>query len=81
MAKDIQNSLAKENGQDDGLVEIFLPKRHPHDDQQYVAVNGERILVQRGKLLRLPSRFAAALQESMDQQERAEAYRAKIAKE
>ena len=74
--------MAKEKTtQGDGLEEVYLPKRGSHDDKQYIAVNGKRILVQRGKVLRLKPEFAEAVRNAQEQSEHAEEYIARMAKQ
>ncbi len=40
------------------LEEVFIPKSNKHDDAQYVAVNGRRMLVKKGEAVKLPAAFA-----------------------
>jgi len=53
--------------------DVTLP-RVKGEDAVYVSVNGERIMVQRGKRVTLPRRFALALANSMAQEDVAEAF-------
>ena len=46
------------------LEEVFIPKSNKHDDAQYVAVNGKRILVKKGEVVRLPAAFAEVIRNS-----------------
>ena len=46
------------------LVSVFIPKQSREDTERYVAVNGERILVQTGKTVEVPERFAEVIRNS-----------------
>lgn len=48
----------------DELVSVFIPKQSRNDTQRFVAVNGERILVQTGKTVEIPKRFAEVIKNS-----------------
>lgn len=72
--------MVKEKKNED-LVEVFIPKRNAHDDKQYIAVNGKRILVQKGKLLRLKPEFAEAVKNAQAQSDHAEEFIARMAQE
>lgn len=52
---------------------VFITKTGKHDDAQYVAVNGRRILVRKGEEMSLPAEFAEVIRAS--QQARREADR------
>lgn len=56
------------------LVEIFIPKQSRSDTERFVAVNGERILVQTGKTVEVPRRFAEVIKNSMASDAAAAAY-------
>lgn len=58
----------------DKMKEIFIPKRTKNDTERYVAVNGENILVQTGKLVNVPEKFALVLEESLRRDAMAEAF-------
>lgn len=45
-------------------VSVFIPKQNRTDNQRFVAVNGERMLVQTGKTVEIPERFAEVLANS-----------------
>lgn len=47
------------------LVEVFIPKTSRSDNERFVAVNGERILIQTGKTVAVPRRFAEVIKNSM----------------
>ena len=55
-------SEKKETGE--VLEEVFIPKTSKHDDAQYVAVNGRRILVKKGETVKLPAAFAEVIRNS-----------------
>ena len=46
------------------LVNVFIPKTSRNDTERFVAVNGERILVQTGKTVEIPERFAEVIKNS-----------------
>ena len=54
--------------------EVFIPKTSKHDDAQYVAVNGQRILVKKGEKVRLPKRFAEVIRNSEQAAAHAESF-------
>ena len=47
-----------ENSNTEKLVSVFIPKESRNDTERFIAVNGERILVQTGKSVEIPERFA-----------------------
>jgi 2-hydroxychromene-2-carboxylate isomerase len=48
----------------DDLVTVVVPKQSRDDTQRFVAVNGERIIVQTGIPVQVPRRFAEVLENS-----------------
>ncbi len=46
------------------LVSVFIPKTSRNDTERFVGVNGERILVQTGKTVEIPERFAEVIKNS-----------------
>lgn len=46
------------------LVSVFIPKQSRNDTERFIAVNGERILVQTGKTVEIPERFAEVIRNS-----------------
>ena len=53
-----------ENTENEKLVSVFIPKQSRNDTERFVAVNGERILVQTGKTVEIPQRFAEVIKNS-----------------
>ena len=53
-----------ENKESEKLVSVFIPKQSRNDTERFVAVNGERILVQTGKTVEIPERFAEIIRNS-----------------
>ncbi len=45
-------------------VSVFIPKESRNDTERFIAVNGERILVQTGKTVEVPERFAEVIKNS-----------------
>ena len=56
------------------LEEVFIPKSNKHDDAQYVAVNGRRILVKKGEVVKLPAAFAEVIRNSETAASHAESF-------
>lgn len=54
----------KTNQNNEKLVSVFIPKQSRNDTERFVAVNGERILVQTGKTVEIPERFAEVIRNS-----------------
>lgn len=46
------------------MREVFIPRKNKADTERYVAVNGENMLVQTGKMISVPVRFAEVIEES-----------------
>ena len=59
--KKIENTTKKSNEE---LVSVFIPKQGRNDTERFVAVNGERILIQTGKTIEVPKRFAEVIKNS-----------------
>lgn len=55
-------------------VPVFVPKSGRDDDDLFVAVNGKRILIQKGKTVYLPPEFAEVVENSLMAQTDAEKY-------
>ena len=53
-----------ENKSTEELESVFIPKQGRNDTERFVAVNGERILVQTGKTVEVPKRFAEVIRNS-----------------
>ena len=51
-----------ENKNKEELVNVFIPKQSRNDTERFVAVNGERILVQTGKTVKVPKHFAEVIE-------------------
>jgi hypothetical protein len=45
-------------------VKVFIPKESRNDTERFISVNGERILVQTGKTVEIPERFAEVIKNS-----------------
>ncbi len=48
----------------EALEEVFIPKSNKHDDAQYVAVNGRRILVKKGETVKQRASVAGVIRHS-----------------
>lgn len=53
---------------------VFIPRNNKNDTERYVAVNGENILVQTGRNVSVPSRFAEVIENSQKQDAEADAF-------
>ena len=53
-----------EKNKNEKLVSVFIPKQSRNDTERFIAVNGERILVQTGKTVEIPQRFAEVVKNS-----------------
>lgn len=58
---------------------VFIPRTNKDDTERYVAVNGENMLIQTGKSVEVPLRFAEAIENSQRQDAAAEAFIAAFA--
>lgn len=54
----------KSNKNTEKLVSVFIPKQSRNDNERFIGVNGERILVQTGKTVEIPERFAEVIKNS-----------------
>ena len=66
-------ALSKTEKQEE-RVSVFIPRRSRSDNERFIAVNGERILVQTGKTVEIPRRFAEVLEHSEEMARLASAY-------
>ncbi len=46
------------------MVAVFIPKESRNDTERFVSVNGESILIQTGKTVEVPERFAEVIKNS-----------------
>ena len=53
---------------------VFIPRKSKNDTERYVAVNGENMLIQTGKAVEVPLRFAEVIENSQKQDSLAEAF-------
>lgn len=67
-------AVKQEEKQTEDLVDVFIPKTSRSDNERFVAVNGERILIQTGKTVAVPRRFAEVIKNSMASDAEAAAY-------
>ncbi len=67
MAKALDNNAEKK-------VTVFIPRKNKNDTERYVAVNGENMLIQTGKAVEVPSRFAYVIEASQRCDAAAEAF-------
>ncbi len=57
--------MAKINeNKNEKLVSVFIPRQSRDDTERFIGVNGERILVQTGKTVEIPERFAEVIKNS-----------------
>ena len=71
-----QGTTPKKNTENakEKLVPVFIPKQSRGDTERFIAVNGERILVQTGKTVKIPERFAEVIKNSEKMSAVAEEY-------
>ena len=69
----MKNPQKKKSGAEEKRA-VFIPKEYKGDDAQYVAVNGERILVKKGEEVLLPVRFAEVIENSFAAAREAESF-------
>ncbi|MBQ2730158.1 MAG: hypothetical protein IJF69_05235 [Clostridia bacterium] len=53
---------------------VFIPRKNKNDTERYVSVNGENMLIQTGKAVEVPTRFAEVIENSQRQDSAAEAF-------
>ena len=63
-----------ENTKNNAKRTVFIPKRSKNDTERYVAVNGENMLIQTGRAVEVPERFAEVIEASQRQDDKAEAF-------
>ncbi len=56
--------MAKKTIDNEELFEVFIPKQSRNDTERFVGVNGERILIQTGKTVKVPKRFYEVIKNS-----------------
>ena len=69
MAKAIKNTSEKEKTRT-----VFIPRKNKNDTERYVAVNGENMLIQTGRNVEVPLRFAEGIENSLRLDAAAEAF-------
>ena len=70
MAKALKNTSVKE----EKTRTVFIPRKNKNDTERYVAVNGENMLIQTGKNVEVPLRFAELTENSLRQDAAAESF-------
>lgn len=70
MAKALKSTSVKE----EKTRTVFIPRKNKNDTERYVAVNGENMLIQTGKNVEVPLRFAEVIENSLRQDAAAEAF-------
>lgn len=53
---------------------VFIPRKNKNDTERYVAVNGENMLIQTGRQVEVPVRFAEVIENSQAEDAAAEAF-------
>ncbi len=56
------------------MVTVFIPRKNKTDTERYVAVNCENMLIQTGKAVEVPARFAYVIEQSQKSDAAAEAF-------
>ncbi len=62
------------NKTEEKTVSIYIPKRDRTDNELFISVNGESMVVKTGQTVELPERFAKVVENSLKMQERVDAY-------
>ena len=44
---------------------VFIPKKGRNDNERFISVNGENILVRTGEAVEIPEKFAAIIESSL----------------
>ena len=53
---------------------VFIPRKNKNDTERYIAVNGENMLIQTGRQVEVPVRFAEVIENSQAEDAAAEAF-------
>ena len=80
-AKAKAEAEAKAKAEAEAYEEIFVPKTSKNDDSLFVAVNGKRILIRKGELVKVPKAHAAVIKNSFKQTAKNEEFIAANSKE
>lgn len=56
------------------LVPVYVPKEGKGDDDLFIAVNGRRMLIQKGKTVYLPPEFAEVVEHMFEARAEADRY-------
>ena len=70
MAKALQST----SGMEEETRTVFIPRKNKNDTERYVAVNGENMLIQTGRNVEVPLRYAEVIESSLRQDAAAEAF-------
>ena len=62
------------NRTDEKMVRVYIPKTDRTDNEMFIGVNGESMVVKTGQTVSLPERFAKVVENSLKMQERLDAF-------
>ncbi len=67
-------ALKSTSGMEEEIRTVFIPRKNKNDTERYVAVNGENMLIQTGRNVEVPLRYAEVIENSLRQDAAAEAF-------
>ena len=67
-------ALKSTSGMEEETRTVFSPRKNKNDTERYVAVNGENMLIQTGRNVEVPLRYAEVIENSLRQDAAAEAF-------
>ncbi|GFI55611.1 hypothetical protein IMSAG013_00659 [Clostridiales bacterium] len=67
-------ALKSTSGMEEETRTVFIPRKNKNDTERYVAVNGENMLIQTGRNVEVPLRYAEVIENSLRQDAAAEAF-------
>ncbi len=67
-------ALKSISGMEEETRTVFFPRKNKNDTERYVAVNGENMLIQTGRNVEVPLRYAEVIENSLRQDAAAEAF-------
>ncbi len=67
-------ALKSTSGMEEETRIVFIPRKNKNDTERYVAVNGENMLIQTGRNVEVPLRYAEVIENSLRQDAAAEAF-------
>jgi hypothetical protein len=53
---------------------VFIPKKGRNDNERFISVNGDNILVRTGEVVEVPAKFAAVIENSLKMEQAPDDY-------